>query len=175
MNCPACGTHILPDQSYCRSCGADLNHAARPFAASNARDGHRTGRFVFVAFTVMFIGVALGALGKMLLHNDVVTVVGVLLALAGMLLAAFPFIVLRPPTGTAEPSTRVDALFRARSFMMRPLLIKYRALSKTQQICSKRLARLARRKTLSPEHTENRCCLRINGRRIAATAVPRFS
>lgn len=117
MNCPACGTHILPDQSYCRSCGADLNHAARPFAASNARDGHRTGRFVFVAFTIMFIGAALGAQGKMLLHNDVVTVVGVLLALAGMLLAAFPFLVLRPPTGTAEPSTRVDALFRARPTM----------------------------------------------------------
>ena len=118
MNCPTCGTQILPDQSYCRSCGADLNDVApRPFAASSKRDG-RTGRFVFVAFTIMFIGAALGVLGKLLLHNDVVTVVGVLLALAGMLLAVYPFLVPRSSTGTAsEPSTRADGAFRARPTM----------------------------------------------------------
>jgi hypothetical protein len=115
MNCPACGTQILPDQSYCRSCGADLNETALPLSASNAQDGRRgTGRFVFVAFTIMFIGAAIGVLGKILLHNDVVTVVGVLLALAGMLLAVYPFLVPRSSTGTAaEPSPRADVPFRA--------------------------------------------------------------
>ena len=179
MNCPACGTHILPDQSYCRSCGADLNHAARPFAASNARDGHRTGRFVFVAFTIMFIGAALGALGKMLICTT--TWLRLSECCSRSQECCLPHIRFlccvhqREPPNHLRASMPCFAPDRQCSFMMRPLLIKYRALSKTQQICSKRLARLARRKTLSPEHTENRCCLRINGRRIAATAVPRFS
>src|SRR4029434_4178498 len=118
MNCPICGTQILPDQSYCRSCGADLNDAVLPFAASNTRDGHRTGRFVFVAFTIMFIGAAIGVMGKMILRNDMITVFGVLLSFAGMLLAVYPFLVPRSSKATAaEPSTRGDGAFRARPTM----------------------------------------------------------
>lgn len=41
-------------------------------------------------FIMMFIGVAISLIGKMLIHEDIVTVVGVLLSLAGMFLTAYP-------------------------------------------------------------------------------------
>jgi hypothetical protein len=37
----------------------------------------------------MFIGVAMGVIGTMLIHVEIVTVVGVLVSLAGMFLAAY--------------------------------------------------------------------------------------
>jgi hypothetical protein len=40
----------------------------------------------------MFIGVAIGVIGKMLLHADIFTVVGVLLSVFGMFLTAFPYL-----------------------------------------------------------------------------------
>jgi hypothetical protein len=40
----------------------------------------------------MFIGVALGIIGKKLMHEDIVTVVGALVALAGMFLVVYPYL-----------------------------------------------------------------------------------
>jgi hypothetical protein len=40
----------------------------------------------------MFIGVAIGVIGKMLVHEEVVTVVGVLVSLAGMFLTVYPYL-----------------------------------------------------------------------------------
>ena len=40
----------------------------------------------------MFIGVAIGVIGKKLIHEDIVTVVGILISLVGMFLTAYPYL-----------------------------------------------------------------------------------
>ena len=68
-------------------------------------------------FIIMFIGVAIGVIGKKLIHDDIVTVVGVLMSLAGMFLTAYPYLSpsrrqhdSRPPSQpevlTQSPSTK---------------------------------------------------------------------
>jgi hypothetical protein len=52
----------------------------------------RQNNFVLWGFIIMLIGVAIGVLGKKLLHEDIVTVVGVLISLLGMFLTAYPFL-----------------------------------------------------------------------------------
>jgi hypothetical protein len=106
MNCPNCGLQTLQDQKFCRSCGAGLQMTTRRLAAPAAVSelevtpaiGLRGGRqqrgnaWTLWAFAVMFLGVALGVIGKMAMHNDMVTVVGVLISLAGMFLTAYPYV-----------------------------------------------------------------------------------
>jgi hypothetical protein len=41
---------------------------------------------------MMFIGVAIGVIGKMLMHEEIVTVVGVLVSLVGMFLTVYPYL-----------------------------------------------------------------------------------
>jgi hypothetical protein len=55
----------------------------------------RANRLLLWSFIMMFIGVAIGVIGKKLIHDEIVTVVGVLISLAGMFLAVYPF--LSPP------------------------------------------------------------------------------
>lgn len=43
-------------------------------------------------FILTFIGVAIGLTGKMLLHQDLITFVGVLLSFAGMFLTVYPIL-----------------------------------------------------------------------------------
>jgi hypothetical protein len=43
-------------------------------------------------FIAMLIGVAIGVVGKKLLYEDIVTVVGVLISLAGMFLVVYPYL-----------------------------------------------------------------------------------
>ena len=52
----------------------------------------RAKRFVLWGFLIMLIGAAIGVVGKMLLHEDIVTVVGVLISLAGMFLVVYPYL-----------------------------------------------------------------------------------
>jgi hypothetical protein len=40
----------------------------------------------------MFVGAAIGVVGKKLIYQDIVTVIGVLVALAGMLVSVYPFV-----------------------------------------------------------------------------------
>jgi hypothetical protein len=55
----------------------------------------RANRLLLSSFIMMFIGVAIGVIGKKLIHEEIVTVVGVLISLAGMFLAVYSF--LSPP------------------------------------------------------------------------------
>ena len=104
MTCPSCGSESHPDQNFCRVCGASLQttslalgeiaKASVPGSTSTVDlqertfGGHNLARWGLI---IMFIGVAIGVVGKMLLHEDIVTVVGVIVALLGMFLTAYPY------------------------------------------------------------------------------------
>jgi hypothetical protein len=104
MSCPKCGLQTLPDQKFCRSCGADLQMTTRPLPALDSVSdqpgtpaiGSKTGgyrhRLTPIGFMIMFIGVAIGVVGKMLIHEEWVTVIGVLISLVGMVLTVYPYL-----------------------------------------------------------------------------------
>src|SRR6185312_4298120 len=101
MNCPSCGLQSLEGQKFCRSCGTALQLTTRPLVTPTTgpevitvkdlpAGGQQGSAWTLWAFALMFLGVAIGVIGKMALHNEVVTVVGVLLSVAGMFLTALP-------------------------------------------------------------------------------------
>lgn len=105
MNCPKCGLQTVPDQKFCRSCGAGLQMTTQPLAGhptisertkSQAiivkAEGQRPNAMVLWGFIMMFVGAAIGVIGKKLMHDEIVTVVGVLVSLAGMFLTAYPYL-----------------------------------------------------------------------------------
>lgn len=104
MTCPKCGLQTLPEQKFCRACGASLQLTTQPLAepASFAdprpvpavinHDHQGTNRLVLWGFIVMFLGAAIGVIGKKLIHEDLVTVMGVLISLGGMFLTVYPFL-----------------------------------------------------------------------------------
>ena len=105
MNCPTCDLQTLPDQKFCRSCGASLQMITRPLAKyatvsdlertpaiTSKGEQQRTNRLTPWGFITMFIGVAIGIIGKMLMHQEMVTVVGVLVSLVGMFLTVYPYL-----------------------------------------------------------------------------------
>ena len=127
MKCPKCGLQAPPDQKYCRSCGASVQIDTQPLLGQTPVAGQEESnpiraideiplayRSVFWAFLVTFVGVAIGVIGKMLLHVETVTVVGVLLSLAGMFFVVYPYLI--PPRRTKQvtaPSPLPEVLFRA--------------------------------------------------------------
>jgi len=104
MVCSKCGLQTLPEQKFCRSCGASLQAITQRLpegttvtgpgtpAISIREEMHGTNRLVQWGFIVMFLGAAIGVVGKMLMHDQLVTVVGVLLSLVGMFLAVYPYL-----------------------------------------------------------------------------------
>ena len=105
MTCPTCGLQPLPEQKFCRSCGASLQMITKPLAEyATVSDLERTPAITFKGeqqrtnrlspwgFIIMFIGVAIGVIGKMLVHQEMVTVVGVLVSLVGMFLTVYPYL-----------------------------------------------------------------------------------
>ena len=112
MTCPKCGLQTLPEQKFCRSCGTSLQMTTQPLAAPiiaelenrpGQRGNERANRTVLWGFIVMLVGVAIGVIGKKLMHEDLVTVIGVLISLAGMFLTVYPY--LSPSgRGKSEPS-----------------------------------------------------------------------
>jgi len=102
MTCHKCGSETLPDQKFCRSCGARLGIVTEPLTKEAAisypmakvvedRIDSRN-RLVAWGFIIMFIGVAIGVIGKKLMHEELVTVVGILMSLAGMFLTGYPYL-----------------------------------------------------------------------------------
>ena len=108
MNCPKCGLQSLADQKFCRSCGASLQMTTQPLAEPGMVSGlertptidsndesPRGNSFVLWGFIIMFVGAAIGIMGKKLFHEDIITVVGALISLAGIFLTVYPY--LSPP------------------------------------------------------------------------------
>lgn len=105
MTCPKCGSQISAEQRFCRSCGASLPMTTQPLAERPvvferdqrqeiiSEDGtQRANKLMLWGFMIMFMGAAIGVIGKMLIHVDAVTVVGILMALAGMFLTVYPYL-----------------------------------------------------------------------------------
>jgi hypothetical protein len=105
MNCPECGLPALPGQKFCRSCGSGLQIITQPLAERAAvSDLERTpatsykdekqqaNRLIPWGFIIMFIGVAIGIIGKMLMHDEMVTVAGALASVAGMFFTVYPYL-----------------------------------------------------------------------------------
>jgi hypothetical protein len=79
----------------------------RAFILRNEKQ--QTSRLVLWGFIIMFIGAAIGVMGKKLVHDEIVTVVGVLISLAGMFLTVYPY--LSPPKKhDSNPSSQPEAL-----------------------------------------------------------------
>jgi hypothetical protein len=127
MNCPECDFQILPDQKFCRSCGASLQMTTQPLAEyatvsdlertsaiAHKGEQQRTNRLTSWGFIIMFIGVAIGVIGKMLMHQEMVTVVGVLVSLVGMFLTVYPYLM---PSSRQKfdstPSSQSDILIQS--------------------------------------------------------------
>ena len=124
MTCPECGLQTLPEQKFCRSCGASLQMMTQPLAEPAAvselerrpaiistDEMQRASRLVLWGFVIMFVGVAIGVIGKKLLHEEAVTVVGVLVSLAGMFLAVYPYLSPPPrPKYDSSPSSQPETL-----------------------------------------------------------------
>ena len=115
MSCHKCGLQTLPEQKFCRSCGTSLEMSTQPLADPTAtisqtertartQSNERTNKLMLWGFILMFVGAAIGVVGKKLLHEDIVTVVGILMSLAGMFLTVFPYLV--PPRAKQDLSAR---------------------------------------------------------------------
>ena len=105
ITCPKCGLETFADQKFCRYCGARMQFTTqqllKPEAIADlgristigAKGGHeRANHFVLWGFISMLIGVAIGVVGKKLLYEEVITVIGVLISLLGMFLVVFPYL-----------------------------------------------------------------------------------
>jgi len=104
MNCHKCGLQTLPDQRFCRSCGESLRTNTPPLEHATVFDlerrsanilkdeKQRASGLMLWGFIIMFIGVAVGIIGKKLMHEDLVTVVGALVSITGMFLTVYPYL-----------------------------------------------------------------------------------
>jgi hypothetical protein len=84
-------------------------------AARLEGEAPRLNGFVLWGSILMLIGVAVGVVGKKLLHVDIVTVVGILISLLGMFLTVYPFIA--PPRrkkNESAPSSQPKVLTPSR-------------------------------------------------------------
>ena len=131
MNCPKCGIIVVPDQKFCRSCGAVVTNAGRGNALvpetpqpADIMD-ERAPRFrpMQYGFIMVFLGVATALVGSLLLHQDIVRIVGIFTMLAGMFLIGYPIVSpRRPRKRTVESSPQPDALPRAETTRKLPAM-----------------------------------------------------
>lgn len=74
----------------------------------------RANRLAPWGFIIMFIGVAIGIIGKKLLHDEIVTVVGALVSVVGMFLTVYPYLSPSPtPKYDTSPSSQPEALIQS--------------------------------------------------------------
>ena len=113
MTCPKCGLQTLAEQKFCRACGTSLHLTTQPLprlsTKADSKDeptqtSERANRYVLWGFVVMLAGASIGVIGKKLMHEDLVTVIGVLISFVGMFLTVYPY--LSPARRTKVDSSR---------------------------------------------------------------------
>ncbi len=104
MNCPTCGTQTLADQKFCRSCGESIQVITQPLSLNTVvsqattlaipfrQERQRTSSLLPWAVLIMFIGVAIGVIGKLIIHVEILTAIGALISIAGMFLTVYPYL-----------------------------------------------------------------------------------
>ena len=163
MTCPKCGWQTLPEQKFCRSCGASLQITTQPLADHNAaiseqrtststRTSAPANTLVLWGFVIMFVGVAIGVVGKKLMHEDIVTVVGILMSLAGMFLAVYPYLL--PPRAKQDISPRSQPEELA-AFQAPKSLPEERNIDYVPSITERTTNLLENRPAASPKHKES--------------------
>ena len=124
MACPKCGLPTLPDQKFCRSCGASLQVNTNPLeerapsstaeVRSTIKGGtQRTNSFMLWGFIAMLVGVAIGVIGKKLIEEDLVAVIGILISLVGMFLMVYPHLAPSNRGRDSRLSTQPEPLAQA--------------------------------------------------------------
>jgi hypothetical protein len=74
---------------------AELNPKANQgtiLASGSGIEKQKGNGLVLWGFVIMLIGAAIGIVGKKLLHEDIITVVGALISLVGMFLTVYPYL-----------------------------------------------------------------------------------
>lgn len=86
MNCPDCRTQVTAGQQFCRECGAELWADEKRSAVPSP----------ILGLLLAFSGIIVALTGKMLLHNDIVTYIGVVVSILGMMsIALVPMLAAR--------------------------------------------------------------------------------
>src|SRR5262245_27515613 len=105
MFCPNCGNQAAADQKFCRSCGMNLQKVTPALIEHLAETGsdqlplepseanrRSVRRNVLWGTATMFIGIAYGIVGKIMIHEDMVTGAGALVAIIGMFWLVYTFL-----------------------------------------------------------------------------------
>jgi hypothetical protein len=108
MHSPNCGTRASAEQKYCRSCGLGLQAVSQIVAAHAAASGPNPAReeqveidkYQYVrmwkrmwgwGFAVLFAGLFLSIVGKKIIHDEIVTAVGAIIAITSLWPLVYPF------------------------------------------------------------------------------------
>ncbi len=172
MTCVKCGALAPANQKFCRSCGASLELTTQPLSPASSLLETKTTRYegdrqsgngyLMVGMILLFLGAAIGVVGKKLLYQDVITVVGVLIALLGMFLTVFPY--LAPPRRKSlrevEPPT--DSFARSASPKSLPEGAEY--IPSITERTTNLLSTPTETRSGSPKEIENQKTLESNNR-----------
>ena len=100
----------------------------------------------------MFVGAGIGVVGKKLMHEDIVTVAGILMSLAGMFLAVYPYLV--PPRAKQDISPRSQPEELA-AFQPPKSLLEERTIDYVPSINERTTNLLENRPAARPKHKES--------------------
>jgi hypothetical protein len=135
MHCPGCGAQTSIEQKFCRVCGMNLEALSIALATQSvlpdSNDSHATAishtsrrimPWMRWGFIIMFVGAFLGVIGKKFIHDDIMSGVGALIAIAGIFLICFGSLpTLAPRSGKSRQSKPVKAPAQAKPTMPIPL------------------------------------------------------
>src|SRR5215510_9670865 len=102
MYCPSCGNKAADDQKFCRACGMNLQKVypalaehlvesgiAPPITEMTSEIRRMAVRRVMWAAMLMFAGVGVAIVGKMITHDEQVSGSGALISVLGIFLIAY--------------------------------------------------------------------------------------